>query len=108
MAALQDGWKKPILSEPSIVLIGLVAVIIGLAFRDSLGISTLLAAIGIGLVIAGTVYIAVEGSEVVRFSAVFTALVALPLLFYGGVIQWIGALMVGAVVVGASYSRVAK
>jgi len=58
--------------------------------------------------IAGTVYIAVEASEVVRLSLVFISLVAMPLLAYGGIVQWIGGLMIGTVVCGALYSRVSK
>lgn len=108
MDAPVRNWNTPTLSESSIVLIGLLVAITGLTFRDSFGIASLLVAIGIGLSIAGTVYIAVEGSEGVRLSMSFVALVALPLLFYGGVVQWIGGLMIGTVVVGALYSRVTK
>ena len=108
MRALEKSLKTPTLSESSIVLIGLLLAIIGLTFRDTAGITSLLAAVGIGLVIAGTVYIAVEASEVVRLSLVFIALVAMPLLAYGGIVQWIGGLMIGTVVGGALYSRVSK
>jgi len=108
MCALQKSMNTPTLSESSIVLIGLLLAIIGLTFRDTAGITSLLAAVGIGLVIAGTVYIAVEASEVVRLSLVFIALVAMPLLAYGGIVQWIGGLMIGTVVGGALYSRVSK
>lgn len=108
MDALQKNWNTPTLPESSIVLIGLLLAIVGLTFRDTFGISSLLAAMGIGLVIAGTVYIAVEGSEVVRLSVVLIALVALPLFAYGGVVQLIGGLMTGMVVVGALYSQVSK
>lgn len=106
MASLQKNWNTPTLSESSIVLIGLLLAIVGLAFRDTLGITTLLAAVGIGLVIAGTVYIAVEGSEIVRLSLAFVALVALPLFAYGGIVRWVGGLMTGIVLCGAVYSRI--
>ena len=58
--------------------------------------------------IAGTVYIAVEGTEVVRLSLAFVALAALPLFAYGGIVQWVGALLTGTVVAGALYSRVSS
>lgn len=108
MEALHKYWQPPESSESSIVLIGLLFAIVGLAFRDSAGITALLAAVGIGLVIAGTVYIAVEGAELVRLSLAFIALVALPLLAYGGVVQLLGGLMMGVVAAGAVYSRVSK
>ena len=107
MDALQKKRSRATLSESSIVLIGLLFTLVGLAFRDSFGFTSLLAALGIGLVVGGTVYIAVEGSEVVRFSLVFISLVALPLLSYGGVVRWLGGMLIGAVIVGASYSRLA-
>ena len=106
MDALQKKLNTPTLPESSIVLIGLLLAIVGLSFRDTFGITSILAAVGIGLVVAGTVYIAVEGSELVRLSLVFVALVALPLLSYGSIIRWIGGLMAGLVVVAALYSRV--
>jgi hypothetical protein len=59
-------------------------------------------------VIAGTVYLAVEASEVVRLSLVFITLVAMPLLAYGGIVQWIGGLMIGTVAGSALYRRVSK
>jgi hypothetical protein len=108
MDALQKNRSTATLSESSIVLIGLLFALVGLAFQDSFGFTSLLAALGIGLVVGGTVYIAVEGSEVVRFSLAFISLVALPLLSYGGVVQWLGGMMIGAVIVGASYSRIAE
>ena len=107
MDALQRNRSSATLSESSIVLVGLLFAIVGLVFRDSFGFTSLLAALGIGLVVGGTVYIAVEGSEVVRFSLVFISLVALPLLSYGGVVRWLGGMLIGAVIVGASYSRLA-
>lgn len=108
MDALRKSSRTPSLPESSIVLLGITFAIVGLTFRDSFGFSSLLAAIGIGLVIAGTVYIAVEGPEAVRLSLVFISLVALPLLSYGGVVRWIGGSTLGAVIVGASYTRISK
>ena len=108
MDSLQQNWNTPTLSESSIVLIGLLFAIVGLTFRDSVGITSLLAAVGIGLAIAGTVYIAVEGPELLRLSLAFVALVALPLLSYGGVVQWIGGLLIVIVAGGAVYSRSSK
>lgn len=108
MDALHRNWNTPTLSESSVVLIGLLFAIAGLTFRDSFGISFLLAAMGIGLVVAGTVYIAVEGSEIVSLSLALVALVALPLLSYGGFVQWIGGLLLVIVIIGALYSRVSK
>ena len=106
MASLLKERTTPTLPESSIVLIGLVFTIIGLTFRDSVGGTSLLAALGIGLVIAGTVYIAVEGPERLRLSLAFIALLALPLFSYGGGIQWVGGLMMAIVIAGAVYSRV--
>ena len=68
MDALQQNSSTPTLPESRIVLIGLLFAIVGLTFRDSFGFTSLLAALGIGLVTAGTVYIAVEGAELVRLS----------------------------------------
>lgn len=108
MDVLRRNWNTLTLSESGIVLMSLVVAIAGLSFRDPLGISSLLAAMGIGLLVAGTVYISVRGSEIVRVSLAFVALVALPLLSFGGVVQWIGGLMGGIVIVGALYSRVSS
>ncbi|WP_436930628.1 hypothetical protein [Halosimplex halobium] len=108
MDALQKNRSTPSLPESSIVLLGLLFTIVGLIFRDSFGFTSLLAAVGIGLVIAGTVYIAVEGSELVRLSLAFISLVALPLLSYGSIIRWIGGIMIGAVIVGALFTRISE
>jgi len=108
MRPLQKSLNTQTLHGSSISLIGLLLAIVGLVFQDTAGITSLLAAVGIGLVVAGTVYIAVEASEVVRLSLVFIALVAVPLLAYGGIVQWIGGLMIGTVVGGALYSRVSN
>jgi hypothetical protein len=106
MDVLQKNSNTPTLPESSIVLLGLLFAIIGLTFRDSFGFTSLLAALGIGLTIAGTVYIAVEGTELVRLSLAFISLVALPLLSYGSVLRWVGGIMIGAVIVGAVYTRI--
>lgn len=106
--ALKKNYSRVTFSESSIVLFGLLFAIVGLVFRDSLGFTRLLAAIGVGLVVAGTVYIAVEGSELFRLSVAFISLVALPLLSYGSVVRWIGGAMIGAVIIGASYSRISE
>lgn len=107
MDALQKNSSFP-LPESSIVLIGLLFTIVGLTFRDTFGFTSLLAAVGLGLIVAGTVYIAVEGPEFVRLSLVFISLVALPLLSYGGVVRWIGGSMIGAVLIGALYTRLSE
>ncbi len=106
MDVLNRNWNSLTLSESTIVIIGLLFAIAGLTFRDSFGISSLLAATGIGLLVAGTVYMAVEAHEVVRLSLAFLGLVALPLLSYGGIVQWLGGLMIGIVIIGAFSSRV--
>ena len=108
MCALRKNGTTPTLPESSIVLIGLVFAILGLAFRDSFGIMAILAALGIGLVIAGTVYIAVEGPELVRLSMAFVSLVALQLLSYGSAVRWMGGIVIGGVIVGALYTRIAE
>jgi hypothetical protein len=108
MGPLQNNSRSPTLSESRIVLLGLVFAIVGLTFRDSFGFSSLLASLGIGLVILGTVYIAVDGREVVRLLLAFIALVAVPLLAYGSVVRWIGGLMIVAVIGSAFYTRIAK
>jgi hypothetical protein len=69
---------------------------------------TIEAALGIGLVIAGMVYIAVEGPELVRLSLAFIALVALPLLSYGSVVRVTGGIMIGTVIFGAVYTRISE
>jgi len=106
MDALQKNSNTSSFPESSIVLIGLLFAIVGLAFRDSFGFTTILAALGIGLVIAGTVYLAVEGTELLRLSLAFISLVALPLLSYGSVVRWTGVFMIGAVIVSAVYTRI--
>jgi len=106
MDALQKNSNTSSFPESSIVLIGLLFAIIGLSFRDSFGFTPILAALGIGLTVAGTVYIAVEGTELIRLSLAFISLVALPLLSYGSVVRWIGGLMIGAVIVSAVYTRI--
>jgi hypothetical protein len=108
MDALQRNSNTSTLPESSIVLIGLLFAIVGLTFRDSFGFTSILGALGIGLVIAGTVYIAAEGTELLRLSLAFISLVALPLLSYGSVVRWIGGLMIGAVIVSAVYTRISK
>lgn len=108
MEALQKNSSTPTVPESGIVLVGLLFAIVGVTFRDSFGFTALLAALGIGLVIAGTVYIAVEGTELLRLSLVFISLVAVPLLSYGSVIRWIGGIMIGAVIVGAVYTRISE
>lgn len=108
MDALQKNRSTPSLSESSIVLLGLLFAIVGLTFRDSFGFTSLLAALGIGLVVAGTVYIAVEGPELVRLSLAFLSLVALPLLSYGSVVRWIGGSIIGVVIVGTLYTRISE
>ena len=108
MDALQKNGSAATLSESSIVLIGLLFAIVGFTFRDSFGITSLLAALGIGLVVAGTVYIAVEGPELIRLSLAFISLVALPLLSYGSVVRWIGGLLIGAVIASTLYNRISE
>ena len=108
MDALQQNSSTPTLPESRIVLIGLLFAIVGLTFRDSFGFTSLFAALGVALVIAGTVYIAVEGPELVRLSLAFISLVALPLLSYGSVIRWIGGILIGAVIIGALYTRISR
>lgn len=108
MDALQRNSNTSTLPESSIVLIGLLFAIVGLTFRDSFGFTSILGALGIGLVIAGTVYIAAEGTELLRLSLAFISLVALPLLSYGSVVRWIGGLVIGAVIVSAAYTRLSE
>ena len=108
MDALQKNRSTATFSESSIVIIGLVLAIVGLTLRDSFGFSSLLAALGIGLVIGGLVYLAVDGSELLRLALAFISLVALPLLFYRSVVRLIGASMLGTVFIGALYSRLAE
>jgi len=106
MDSLQKNNNTLTLPESTIVLIGLVFTIVGLSFRDSFGFTPILAALGIGLVVSGTVYMAAEGTEMIRLSLVFISLVALPLLAYASVVRWVGATMIGAVIVGTVYTRI--
>lgn len=108
MDALHKNRSSSSLPESGIVLVGLLFAIVGLTFRDPFGFTSLLAALGIGLVIAGTVYITAEGPEVVRLSLAFVSLVALPLLSYGSFLRWTGGIMIGAVIVGALYTRLSE
>jgi len=108
MDALQKNSNTPTLPESTVVLIGLLFAVVGLTFRDSFGFTPILAALGIGLVIAGTVYIAVEGPELIRLSLAFISLVALPLLSYGSVVRWIGGLLIGAVIASTLYTRISE
>lgn len=108
MGALHKHASAPTLPESGIVVLGLVFAIVGLAFRDSFGFSSLLAALGIGLVVAGTVYIAIDGPEIVRLSLAFISLVAFPLLSYGSVIRWIGGTLLLVVIGAAVYTRIAE
>lgn len=107
-----DGvqWKggTATLPESSIVLIGLLLTVGGLLFQDSIGVTPLLTAVGIGLLIAGTVYIAAKGSELTRLTLAFVSLVAVQLVASSGVVQWIGGVLIGIVVVAILYSRLSK
>ena len=105
MEALQKYRSTPRLLESRIVLIGLVLAIVGLIFRDAVGFTSLLAAVGVGLIVAGTVYLAVEGPELLRLSVAFISLVVLPLFAYGSSVRWIGAVLIGTVSVGVLYTR---
>jgi hypothetical protein len=79
---------------------------VGLTLPGFPGVTSLLFALGIGLTIGGTVYLAASGPERYRLSLAFLALVAVPLLGYGGTMQWAGTVLIGAVICGALYSRV--
>lgn len=100
-----SDFQLTTLPESSIVLIGLLFTIFGLTFRDSVGITSLFTALGIGLLIAGTVYVAAKGSEWTRLTLVFVSLVAVQLIAFGGVVRWIGGVMIGTVVTVIAYSR---
>lgn len=104
----QKKWSSATLPESSIVFTGLLLTIFGLIFRDPTGITSLLTVLGIGLFIGGLVYIAVEGPELIRLTLAFVSLLALQLVFFGGVVRWIGGIMIGTVIVSTSYSRLSK
>lgn len=108
MGATPTRWFGITLPESSVVLLGLVLALAGLAFQDSFGFSAILASVGISLVIAGTVYVAAVGPELVRFALVFVSLVAVQLLAISGVTRWIGGIALGCVVVAVAYSRLSK
>lgn len=108
MDSLQRRWDTATFPESSIILIGLVLTAGGILFRDSIGITTLLTAIGIGLLIAGTVYIAARGSELARLTIAFVSLIAVQLVTFGGVVQWIGGAMIGIIIAAITYSRLSK
>lgn len=108
MNGLQRKWGTATLPESSIVLIGLVLTVGGLLFRGSNGIAPLLTAIGIGLLIAGTVYIAARGSELTRLTLAFVSLVAVQLVTFGDVVQWVGGALIGIIGTVISYSRLSK
>lgn len=108
MDAVQKKRGTTTLSESSVVLIGLFLAVVGLTFRHSIGIASLLIALGIGLLIAGTVYSVAKGSEWTRLTFVFVSLVAVQLVTFRGVVQWIGGVMIGIVLVAISYSRLSE
>jgi hypothetical protein len=106
MESHQPALQTVANSDARILLVGLLAVGVGLTLPGFPGITSLLLAFGIGLVVGGTVYLAAIGSERYRLSLAFLALVAVPLLGFGGTMQWVAILMIGAVICGALSSRV--
>lgn len=108
MDALRRKWGTATLPESSIALVGLALALVGLTLQDSVGVTSLLTAVGIGLLVAGTVYVATEGSQLTRLTIVFVSLVAVQLLAFGGPVRWIGGVTIGAVVVATSYTRLSE
>ena len=97
--------KQSTAGELGVVTFGLVLAIVGLTWQDTVGITPMLAAVGIALVVGGVVYIAVDGPEPVRFVLAFAALVAVQLLAVSGVLRWAGAATALAIATAVGYSR---
>lgn len=91
--------------ETGVALVGLVLALAGAVARDSLGVSPIVTALGVGLLIAGTTSLAVAGSDRLRYSVAFVALLATPLLAFGGAVRMLGAVGVAVVLGGVAYSR---
>ncbi|WP_121741052.1 hypothetical protein [Natronorubrum halophilum] len=88
-----------------IVLVGLVATIGGLTIRDSAGISTIVAAVGIGLLVTGSTYTLTTGSTLQRLTTSFVALVSVQLVAIAGIVRWLGAVGLLLVLAGICYGR---
>lgn len=92
------------LSESGVAGIGLACILAGFVGTGVPGVARLLVALGVGLTLAGTVYVATDGPTWLRFGLPFVALVAAQLCFFGGVVRWLGAIGVVIVVAGVAYS----
>jgi hypothetical protein len=98
-------YNRRSVPESSVAFAGLVLAAVGLALQDSLGITSLVAALGLAFVVAGTAYVATEAARPIRLAVVFVALVGAQLLAFGGAVRLVGAVLVGVVLVAAGYSR---
>lgn len=105
MVALRRKWFTTNFPESSIVLVGFLLTILGLALRNSTGVAELLAAFGIALFVAGMAYVTAGGTERFRLTLAFGSLIAAQLLAFGGLVQWVGGITIGSIVVAITYSR---
>lgn len=96
------------LPETSIALIGLLSFFVGISLRDIFGASALLVSFGIAFLIAGTTYVAADGTDLLRYSLSFVALVAVPLVAFSGIVRYLGAAGIAVVTIGLIYSRLAN
>jgi hypothetical protein len=105
MNGLSTQWigKRP--GESGLVLAGLLITSVGLVLQDTLGVTTMLTAFGIALVVAGTTVLLAEGSDVFRGSLAFGSLVGAQLLPFSGLVRAAGVLLIVAVLVVAVSSR---
>jgi len=105
MDALQLPSTRRTVPESSIALGGVVLVLAVLAFQDTFAVGRLLAGFGVGFVLAGGSYVVADGGSLVRFAHAFAALVAAPLLFFGGLVGWLGLGAVALVATSIALSR---
>jgi hypothetical protein len=96
-------WQRP--GASGLVLAGLLITSVGLVLQDTLGVTTMLTALGIALVVAGTTVLIAEGTDVFRGSLAFGSLVGAQLLPFSGLVRAAGLLLLVGVLIVAASSR---
>ncbi len=107
---MQALRKYVSLAEPQVAhvaMAGFALAAIGLTVQDTFGATTMAAGLGLALALAGSTYVATGASTKVRLGTALTALVAAPLLFFGGPLQLLGGVSVAALALGIAYTRIA-
>jgi|AntRauTorcE11898_2_1112593.scaffolds.fasta_scaffold25300_2 predicted ABC-type sugar transport system permease subunit len=105
MNVLPTQWFGERPGESGIVLAGVLLTTAGLLLQDTLGVTTMLTAVGIALVVASAAFLLAEGTNVFRGSLAFGALVGAQLLPFSGVVRLMGLLLLVAVLFVAILSR---